>query len=146
VQFVKYDGGVDMGKLQHAVRMLDNVVDLFDFPVEKVNKVCRRNRRVGLGVMGFGDMLYKMRVGYGTSAGREAGRFVMHFINHVAHRYSEYLAFEKGAFPACAAAKIKPPRRNAALTSIAPTGTIAMMFGVSGGVEPRFALCYSKGT
>lgn len=147
-QFVTSDRGIDLGKLKYvtemAVRMLDNVVDLFDFPVERVNRVCRRNRRVGLGIMGFADMLYAMRVEYSSPAGRETARTVMGFINDTAHAYSEWLAIEKAAFPACEEAGIVPPRRNAALTSIAPTGTIAMMFGVSGGVEPRFALCYSK--
>lgn len=72
---------IDFEKLEKvtkvAVRMLDNVIDITDFPVERVNKVFRANRRVGLGIMGFADMLFELGIGYGTEEGRDIARKVM---------------------------------------------------------------------
>lgn len=147
--FVSASGAVCFEKLElvtrTAVRMLDNVVDISDFPVEKVQKTARNNRRLGLGVMGFADMLYKMGVGYNTVEGREVARAVQNCIGTAAENESRRLAKSKGVFPnwgKSVFAATGDLRRNAALTNIPPTGTIAMMFDVSGGVEPYFALAY----
>jgi len=143
------DGQISWDRLEHvtrsAVRMLDNVVDMTNFSAEKVNKVSKNNRRIGLGIMGFADLLYKLKIGYDTQEGFETAEKVMGFINAAAHKTSQELAIEKGVFPnydksIWAQKGIK--YRNAALTNIAPTGTISMMFDVSGGVEPYFALAY----
>lgn len=132
-----------------ATRMLDNVIDLSDFPVEKVNHTFRNNRRIGLGIMGFADMLYQMRIPYNSEEGFATGRKVMKLVNDAAHKYSEKLAEEKGAFPNWKISIFGPKvqnvkMRNSALTTIAPTGSISMLLDCSSGVEPFFALSYYK--
>ncbi len=132
-----------------AVRMLDNVIDLTDFPVEKVNRTFRNNRRIGLGIMGFADMLYQLRIGYNSDRGREIANKVMELINETAHQYSTKLAEEKGCFPNWEISIFGPKnknikRRNSALTTVAPTGSISMLVDCSSGVEPFFALSYYK--
>ncbi len=147
-KFVK-DGKIDFERLKQvtriSVRMLDNVVDLTNAPVERVNNMFRGNRRVGLGIMGFADMLYKLCVGYNSEEGFKTAEKVMKCIQETAHEMSQRLAEEKGTFPnwnKSVYAQRGVKMRNAALTNIAPTGTIAMIFDVSGGVEPYFALAY----
>ncbi|MBI5754385.1 adenosylcobalamin-dependent ribonucleoside-diphosphate reductase [Candidatus Peregrinibacteria bacterium] len=132
-----------------SVRMLDNVIDLSDFPVEKVNTTFRNNRRVGLGIMGFADMLYQLRVPYNSEAGLNTARKVMKLINDTASQYSHKLAEEKGCFPnwdiSIFGSKSQNfKRRNSALTTVAPTGSISMLLDCSSGVEPFFALSYYK--
>jgi ribonucleoside-diphosphate reductase alpha chain len=148
-KFVTEKQTVDYEKLstvtKTAVRMLDNVIDLSDFPVERVQRISKMNRRIGLGIMGFADMLYQMKIGYNTEQARMIARNVMGIIQKSAEECSEQLGKEKGNFPNydySVFADRNIPRRNAALTNVAPTGTISMMFDVSGGVEPYFALAY----
>ncbi|MFA6305185.1 MAG: adenosylcobalamin-dependent ribonucleoside-diphosphate reductase [Candidatus Gracilibacteria bacterium] len=151
-KFVK-DGKVDEENLKHvvrmAVRLLDNVIDMSEFPVEKINKRFRDNRRVGLGIMGFADMLYQLRVPYNSEQGFATAKRVMHLVNTTAHDYSEQMANEKGTFPNWEISIFGPKgknrkQRNAALTTVAPTGSISMLFDCSSGVEPFFALAYQK--
>ncbi len=148
--FVK-DGRVEWDRLRRtvktAVRLMDNVIDTFDFPVPQVTELAQKNRRIGLGIMGFADMLFQLGVGYDTAEGRRLGEKVMKTINDAAHAMSENLAKEKGHFanlPLSVYAKAKKKLRNAALTTVAPTGSISMMFDCSSGVEPQFALAYIK--
>lgn len=147
------DGQIDEVRLRKvteiSVRMLDNVVDLSDFPVERVNKSFKNNRRVGLGIMGFADMLYQLRIPYNSEEGFECARKVMEIVNDASHKYSTQLAEEKGCFPNWEISVFGPEgqnikRRNAALTTVAPTGSISMLFDCSSGVEPFFALAYYK--
>ena len=149
-QFVA-DGKINWERLgfvtRTAVRLMDNVIDKFDFPVPQVTELAKKNRRIGLGIMGFGDMLYQLGIRYDSPEGMQAAEQVMGFINKESHLASEELAREKGEFPNLdksifPAAGIK--RRNAALTTVAPTGSISMMFDTSSGVEPNFALAYVK--
>jgi ribonucleoside-diphosphate reductase alpha chain len=147
-KFVK-NGKVDYDRLREvtriATRMLDNVIDITDFPVDRVNDRIKQNRRIGLGVMGFADMLYQIGVGYNSEEGFATAEKVMRCIQDSSHEMSHELAEEKGAFPNWDKSVFKDQgisMRNAALTTIAPTGSIAMMFDVSGGVEPYFALAY----
>ncbi|MBI4135314.1 adenosylcobalamin-dependent ribonucleoside-diphosphate reductase [Candidatus Uhrbacteria bacterium] len=151
-KFVK-DGKIDEERLRYttslAVRMLDNVVDVSDFPVEKVNRTFRNNRRVGLGIMGFADMLYQLNIGYSTPEGFATAERVMNIVNTAAHDTSENLAKTKSVFPNWEKSIFGPqgqnrPQRNAALTTVAPTGSISMFFDCSSGVEPFFALAYYK--
>ncbi|PIR98183.1 MAG: ribonucleoside-diphosphate reductase, adenosylcobalamin-dependent [Candidatus Colwellbacteria bacterium CG10_big_fil_rev_8_21_14_0_10_42_22] len=146
-------GEVNYDKLRHttrvAVRMLDNVIDIFDFPVEKVADMANKNRRIGLGIMGFADMLYQLGVGYNTKAGYEMAEKIMSVVQEEAHKASRDLAKEKQEFPnwkmsIYAKGEKKVKMRNAALTTVAPTGSIAMMFETSSGLEPNFALAYIK--
>jgi len=148
--FVK-DGKVDWNHLRRAtkiaIRLMDNVIDLFDFPVEKVTALAKKNRRIGLGIMGFADMIYQLGVGYNSEEGRKFGEKAMKTVTDAAHEMSQELAEEKGAFPNIGLsvfAKKKIKMRNAALTTVAPTGSISMMFDCSSGVEPNFALAYVK--
>ncbi len=143
------DGKVDYERLRYvtktAVRMLDNVIDLTSAPVEKINIAIRSNRRVGLGIMGFADLLYQLHIPYNSEEGFKTAEKIMKCIQDAAHEMSEQLAEEKGVFPnwdKSVYAQRNVKHRNAALTNIAPTGTISMIFDVSGGVEPYFALAY----
>lgn len=143
------DGKVDYERLRFvtktAVRMLDNVIDLTSAPVEKINIAIRNNRRVGLGIMGFADMLYQLHIPYNSEEGFKTAEKIMKCIQDAAHEMSEQLAGEKGSFPnwdKSVYGQRNVKHRNAALTNIAPTGTISMIFDVSGGVEPYFALAY----
>jgi len=142
-----------------AVRLMDNVIDKFDFPVRAVTELAQKNRRIGLGVMGFADMLYQLEIKYHSKQGIAAAEKVMGFINKEAYLMSQALAKEKGEFlnyKKSIFAKKKAPHakaqewgigkkmRNAALTTVAPTGSISMMFDTSSGIEPNFALAYIK--
>lgn len=130
-----------------AIRMLDNVIDSYGFAVERVQRTSMGNRRIGLGVMGFADLLYQLRIGYNTPAGFAMAERVMGIIQEESHATSKRLAEEKGTFPnwqLSVFAESGVKMRNAALTTVAPTGTISMMFDCSGGVEPFFALAYNK--
>ncbi|MBI2643927.1 MAG: adenosylcobalamin-dependent ribonucleoside-diphosphate reductase [Candidatus Wildermuthbacteria bacterium] len=148
--FVK-EGRVDWDRLSFvtrtAVRMLDNVIDKFDFPVAKLNEMARGNRRIGLGIMGFADMLYQLRIQYNSRDGLEMAEKVMGFVQDESHKMSEELAAGKGIFPnyhLSVFAKQGIKQRNAALTTVAPTGSISMMTDASSGIEPNFALAYVK--
>lgn len=151
-KFVK-DGKVNEERLRFvtrtSTRLLDNVIDLSDFPVEKVNTTFRNNRRIGLGIMGFADMLYQLRIPYNSEAGFNLARKVMKLINESSIEMSRELAEEKGNFPnwnksIFNAKGQNVKRRNAALTTVAPTGSISMLLDCSSGVEPFFALAYYK--
>jgi len=149
-KFVK-NGQIDFERLKHvtrvSIRMLDNVIDLTEFPVEKVNKTFRSNRRIGLGIMGFADMLYQLHIAYNSKEGFATAEKVMGCIQEASHKMSQELAEEKGLFPNWDMSIYKElgiKMRNAALTNIAPTGTISMALDVSSGVEPYFALAYTK--
>lgn len=148
--FVK-DGKMDWARLKFvtktSVRMLDNVIDRFDFPVPQVTELARKNRRIGLGIMGFADQLYQLGIRYNSPEGIAMAEKTMGFINKAAHEMSQQLAKEKGAFPnynLSVFAKKKVKMRNAALTTVAPTGSISMMYDTSSGCEPNFALAYVK--
>ena len=151
-KFVK-DGKIDEDRLREvtalSTRLLDNVIDLSDFPVEKVNAAFRNNRRIGLGIMGFADMLYQLRIPYNSTEGCELAERVMGIVNDQSHKTSTEIAEEKGNFPNHHLSifnekKQNIKRRNAALTTVAPTGSISMLLDCSSGVEPFFALAYYK--
>lgn len=132
---------------RNATRLMDSVIDRFDFPVPQVTDLAKKNRRIGLGIMGFGDMLYQLGIRYDSAEGIQTAEQVMGFINEESHKMSEELAAEKGEFPNSDKSIFAPQgikRRNAALTTVAPTGSISMMFDTSSGVEPNFALAYVK--
>ncbi|MEK7528475.1 MAG: ribonucleotide-diphosphate reductase subunit alpha, partial [Patescibacteria group bacterium] len=147
------NGKLDEERLKYvtrmSTRMLDNVIDISDFPVEKVNQRFRDNRRVGLGLMGFADLLYQLRIGYDTQEGLDMARYTMKLINETSIDESIKLAEKKGVFPNWEKSIFGPGganirRRNAALTTVAPTGSISMILDCSSGVEPFFALAYYK--
>ncbi|MBD5654835.1 MAG: ribonucleoside reductase class II [Candidatus Eremiobacteraeota bacterium] len=130
-----------------ALRFLDNVIDANIYPIDEIEKMVTANRRVGLGIMGFAELLIQMRVAYGSPEAIAFAGKLMAFIQQRAEETSELLARERGDFPnkhLSTWADDARPRRNAALLSIAPTGTISMIAGCSFGCEPYFGMAYTK--
>lgn len=130
-----------------AVRMLDNVIDAGTYPLPQITDTVRANRRIGLGVMGWADMLFQLGIPYNSDEGINLAKQVMKFIQTESWSASEQLAQEKGVFPRWNQSAFKTQGRkvrNVAITTIAPTGTISMVADCSSGIEPVFALAYIK--
>ncbi len=147
------DGEIDYGKLsdivEKSVHFLDNVVELNRYPLEQIKKMTQANRKVGLGVMGFADMLIKLGIPYSSTEAVEISSKVMKFINDSAFQASSKLATIRGSFPNFKKSiyfnrNPDVPVRNATRTTIAPTGTISILAGCSSGVEPLFAVSYVR--
>lgn len=130
--------------VQTGVRMLDNVIDACRYPLPQITETVRANRRIGLGVMGWADMLYQLRIPYDSERGVALAKKVAKFIQETSWEQSEQLAGEKGAFPRWKDSSFKKKVRNVAITTIAPTGSISMLADTSSGIEPVFALAYRK--
>ncbi len=133
-----------------SVRFLDDVVSVNRFPVQEIRECADRERRIGLGVMGFGDMLYAMRVPYGSEASFAIARVLAKRLAQTAQSASEALVSESAREPFGAWERSRPhaeglaPRRNSHLTTVAPTGTISIIAGCSGGIEPLFSLAFKR--
>ena len=140
------DGEINWEKLREithtSVHFLDNVIDANRFPIEEISEMTLSTRKIGLGVMGFADLLYQLGIPYDSEEGVAAGEEIMSFIHSEAHRKSVELSEERGVYPAWREGC--PARRNATVTTIAPTGTISMIADASSGIEPNFALAYTK--
>jgi len=136
--------------VHNGTRFLDDVLDMNEYPIEAVRVTTRAIRRIGLGIMGFADALLQMNIGYNTKEGNDAAERVMRFVQAESDNASVELARVRGVFPAFKGSiydkpgEIRP--RNGARTTIAPTGTTAMLADCSSGCEPLFALTYSKNT
>ena len=127
-----------------AIRFLDNMIDASEFPLEEIDEIVKRgNRRLGLGVMGWADLLLKMKIKYGSEESINLARNVAWFVNRSAMRASESLAMSRGVYGNSVATE-SIPRRNVEVTAIAPTGTISMIAGCSSGIEPIFAFKFVK--
>jgi ribonucleoside-diphosphate reductase alpha chain len=144
-KFVK-DGKVEWEKLSKivhlAVRFLDNVIGANKFPLKEIERATLLTRKIGLGVMGWADMLLELNIKYDTVEAEDLAKSVMKFISEQAILMSEKLGKEKGNFPAKDKSiyKAKEYMRNATLTTIAPTGTISIIANCSSGIEPIFAV------
>ena len=135
-----------------AVHMLDNVIDMNNYPIPEIEEMSKKTRRIGLGVMGLSDLLIEMGLRYDSEEALEMTREVMRRILERTHHASSELALVRGPFPAWEGSIYNrpgveggvPPMRNSAPTTIAPTGTISIIAGASSGVEPLFALSYVR--
>lgn len=129
-----------------AVHFLDNVIDVNKYPIPEIDRVTKLTRKVGLGVMAFADLLMMLGVPYNSQEGVEIGQQIMGFIQRRAKEQSRRLAETRGAFPLFGESiyKDETPIRNATVTTIAPTGTLSIIAGVSGGVEPVFAFAFIR--
>jgi len=134
--------------LRIGVRMLDNVISVCKYPLAKVDRVVKSNRKIGLGVMGWGDALIQLGIPYDSEEAIKLAEKVMKFIQEVGHDESKKLGKEKGNFPNFEGSLWQKRKyrsmRNATVTTIAPTGSISMVVGCSSGIEPLFALSYYK--
>jgi ribonucleotide reductase alpha subunit len=129
-----------------AVRFMDNIIDIAHFPLEKIDKQVRANRKIGLGVMAWSKLLLELGIPYDSNLAFKLGEHIMYFIDGEAHKASRALSKEKGTFPNWENSIYEQPIRNATLTTIAPTGTTSIFLGVGnyGGLEPSFSFSYEK--
>lgn len=142
---------IDFDKLKEvvhdAVHFLDNVIDVNKYPLPEIDKMTRGTRKIGLGVMGWADMLLKLKIPYDSNQAIDLAEEVMSFIQNEAREKSIEIAKIKGVFPYYDKSIYKDKKikiRNATTTTIAPTGTLSIIAGVSSGVEPLFAISYIK--
>ena len=158
-KFVK-DGTIDYEGLalaaEEAVHFLDNVLDMNSYPIPEIREMAHKIRRIGLGLMGFADLLVQLGIGYNSEEGLAVAEDVMSFVHKHAKEASARLADTRGVFPSWEGSIYDPQSphflgtelkvRNGAITTIAPTGTIAMLADASSGIEPYFGLSYAKNT
>ncbi len=155
VRFEDGDVAMDWERLNEtvetAVHLLDNVIDMNEYPIPEIAEMSGKTRRIGLGVMGFADLLVQLAVPYDSEEALEIAGQVMAFIRERTHQASMELAQARGVFPAWDGSSYNGPgrgesrpMRNSAPTTIAPTGTISIIAGASSGIEPLFALGYVR--
>ena len=130
-----------------STRFLDNVIEVNEYPLPQIDQMSKTTRRIGLGVMGFADALYKLGIAYNSEEGCAFGEEIMRVLNEESHSASEMLAEERGVFPAWEGSDWEAQGRrlrNSYTTTIAPTGTISIIADCSGGIEPMFSLAFVR--
>jgi len=149
-KFMK-DGVVDWKRLREIVRLgvhfLDNVIDANHYPLKETADITRKNRKIGLGVMGFADLLYLLKIPYDSKKAVALGEEIISFISREAHQMSMELGKAHGSFPNFKESswyRQYPSMRNATCITIAPTGTISIIADCSSGIEPVFALAFVR--
>ena len=148
--FGSADTIVDWPKLAKTVattvHMLDNVIDMNRYPLPEIEEMSKKTRRIGLGVMGWADMLIKLGIRYDSEEALELAEQVMGFIQEETHSASNQLGAKRGCYPAWVEEGFyqDAAMRNTAPTTIAPTGTISIIAGCSSGIEPLYALAYTR--
>lgn len=143
------NGKVDYKRMGETVRVatsfLDNVIDCNRFPIPEIEEMTLKTRKIGMGIMGLHDLLIQLGLPYGSEEGRAQAAEIMSFVRKKAEERSVELAVEKGTFPAYdPELNSYPARRNAALTSIQPTGTVSMIADCASGCEPYFSIVMIK--
>jgi ribonucleoside-diphosphate reductase alpha chain len=157
VRYTDEDTEIDWQRLARvtgtAVHLLDNVIDMNNYPIPEIEKMSRTTRRIGVGVMGFSDLLVQLGIGYDSEEALQLGEEVMRRIQEETYRASVELAEKRGPFPSWEGSAYRQPgphgrpimrMRNSAPVTIAPTGTISIIAGASSGIEPLFALSYVR--
>ena len=143
---------IDWNRLKEIVHLtvhfLDNTIDANKYAIPEIEEMNKKSRKIGLGIMGFADLLIKLKIRYDSEEGLETGTKLMRFIMEEADKASETLAIERGPFESWEGSRLQlegeKPIRNACRLTVAPTGTISMIAGCSSGVEPIFSLAFRK--
>jgi ribonucleoside-diphosphate reductase alpha chain len=146
------DGAIDWDKLRKTVHLgihfLDNIIDINNFPLPEIESITKGNRKIGLGVMGFAELLIQLGVSYTSDEALEMAEGVMKFIQQEAVAKSLQLASQRGSFPNFTGSNWEKTgykgMRNASLITIAPTGTLSIIAGTSSGIEPLFAISFYR--
>ncbi|KZS56675.1 ribonucleoside-diphosphate reductase [Mycobacterium kansasii] len=129
-----------------AVRFLDDVIDVSRYPFPELAEAARASRKIGLGIMGLAELLATLGIPYDSDEGVRLAGQVMRRVQRHAHLASRRLGEDRGTFPAFADSRLarSGPRRNAQVTSVAPTGTISLIAGTTAGIEPMFAIAFTR--